>query len=116
VRQFAITPDSGGVVLIAPLEDKLIDELFVVPITGGPATRLSGDLLNGGNVVDFAISPDSQRVIYRADQETNDQYELFATFDDSLLVTPTPTATATATATPPAISTSRGFLPVVLKP
>jgi hypothetical protein len=42
------------------------------------ATRLSGDLVGGGLVVSFEISADSSRVVYRADQQTDDVDELYS--------------------------------------
>src|SRR5690606_29638860 len=58
VSQFGITSDSSQVVAIAPWEDKTIMELFAVPIGGGAYTRLNSDMVTGGNVTTFAISPD----------------------------------------------------------
>ena len=42
-------------------------------------TKLNGALVSGGNVTGFfKISPDSSRVVYRADQQTNDVIELYS--------------------------------------
>ena len=41
-------------------------------------TRLNGPLTTGGIVRSFRISPDSARVVYRADQQTDEVYELYS--------------------------------------
>jgi hypothetical protein len=46
--------------------------------------KLNGTLVSGGQVIDFHISPDSSRVVYKADQETDEQFELFVTLDEAL--------------------------------
>jgi Tol biopolymer transport system component len=63
---------SGGVV-----------ELYSVPAGGGPSVKLNGALVAGGSVHDatapaFALSPDSSRVVYRADQFVDERFELFS--------------------------------------
>ena len=45
-------------------------------------TRVSGDLVAGGNVQQFAWAPDSGRIAYRADQTIDGQFELFVTQPD----------------------------------
>lgn len=40
--------------------------------------KISGDLVEGGGVSDFEISPDGQYAVYRADIRENDTYELFS--------------------------------------
>ena len=81
VGNFLISPDSSRVVYIANQEAAFVFELYSVPI-GGPAAagiKLNGTLVVGGNVLNFLISPDSGRVVYRADQDTNDVFELYMT-------------------------------------
>jgi len=57
-----------------------VQELFGVPLTGGPVTRLSGELTSGGDVdfSNFAISPDGRYAVYMADQDTDQTSELYA--------------------------------------
>ena len=57
-----------------------VTELFSVPLTGGPSTPLSTINVTGGDVVggEFEISPDSTRVVYLADQDTDGVFELFS--------------------------------------
>jgi hypothetical protein len=79
----------GRVVYVADQETDEEYELFIVPAAGGGTTKLNGPLTAGGDVAamvgDFQITPDGQRVVYRADQDTDGQIELYATLDDSLL-------------------------------
>jgi len=52
-------------------------ELFSVPSAGGIPIRLNGVLAEDGDVTRAAFSPDGNRVVYLADQDTNDVFELF---------------------------------------
>ena len=47
-------------------------------IAGGTRTRLNGTLGSGGDVLDHAISPDSTRVVYLADQNVDALNELWS--------------------------------------
>ena len=84
-----ISPDAARVVYVADQQTDDVVEVFSVPIGGGTATRLNGPLTAGGDVLGNspAISPDSDRVAYIADQETLNR-ELFVTFDDTILHPP----------------------------
>jgi Tol biopolymer transport system component len=61
------------VVFIADNDDDGIDELYVSQNTGTMVLMLS----TGGDVQDFKISPDGNRVAYRADQDTPGVVELY---------------------------------------
>jgi len=88
VYEFTLTPDGSHCLYKA---DQLVDdvfELFSVPTGGGPPVRLNGSLVAGGDVSTqltwpFAtlslasISPDSSRVLYVADQDTDGVDELY---------------------------------------
>jgi hypothetical protein len=75
------------VVYAADQDTNDINELYSVPVTG-PASqgvKLNGALANGGNVgfsttyyMPFLISPNSSRVVYYADQESDGMYELYS--------------------------------------
>ena len=58
-------------------------ELYVVDVstgTPGVAMKVSGTLVAGGDVrSDFEWSPDSTRVAYIADQDVDEQFELYTT-------------------------------------
>jgi Tol biopolymer transport system component len=79
-----LSPDSRRVVYAAALDTAGVFELYSTPI-GGPAAagvKLNGALVTGGNVLSsFQISPDSGRVIYIADQDTDNVFELYMTSD-----------------------------------
>jgi Tol biopolymer transport system component len=81
VLRFALSPDGSRVVYRADQDTDGVVELYSVPITGPALTgvKLNGSLVSGGGVSDvFLISPDGQYVIYRADQQTNEVYELYS--------------------------------------
>jgi len=66
---------------VADQQTDTVFELYSVPITG-PATegvKLNGPLVLNGNVKTFRISPDSGRVLYIADQDIDNTYELYMT-------------------------------------
>lgn len=71
-----ISPDGNRVVFRA-INSGFI-ELFSTPITGGPIVKLNGPLVGSGDVSHSAISQDSTRVVYAADQDTNDVRELYS--------------------------------------
>jgi Tol biopolymer transport system component len=77
---FLISPDSSRVVYLAEQDTDNVPELYSVPIVGPAASgiKLNPALVAGGVVSTFQISPDSNRVVYQADQETNDVYELYS--------------------------------------
>ncbi len=90
VREFQISPDSSRVVYLAQQETFSVFELYSVPLGGGALpVKLNSTLVNNGDVqADFQISPNSSRVIYRADQDTDTVDELFVTYDGVLLYLP----------------------------
>jgi Tol biopolymer transport system component len=89
---FEISPDGSRVVYLADQDTYGIHELYSVPIDGSQsAVKLSGQMVSGGDVGDesttlpsFAITSDSARVVYRADQDTDEKRELYGvTIDGS---------------------------------
>jgi Tol biopolymer transport system component len=87
---FRISPDGSRVVYMADEEQDDVLELFSAPLDGsGPAVKLSGTLVAGGNVlavpsfapaVAFApmTSGAGARVLYVADQEVDEVFELYS--------------------------------------
>jgi Tol biopolymer transport system component len=77
---FAFSPDSSRVLYLADQTADGVNEIFSVPSAGGTATKLNGPLVAGGNVFSngLAFSPDSSRVLYRADQTTDEVVEIFS--------------------------------------
>lgn len=82
VEFFKVSPDGSRVVYKADQDMDEVDELYSVPIDGSaPAQKLSGELTAGGDIdfgIAFWISPDSTRVIYRADQEVDGYFEIYS--------------------------------------
>ena len=79
VFDFTFSPDSSRVLYRADASNNVF-ELFSVPSDGSAmAVTLNGTLVTGGNVAstDFSFSPDSQRVLYRADELRDGVDELF---------------------------------------
>jgi Tol biopolymer transport system component len=61
---------------IADRDTDQIFELYRVAGTGGASTRLNGNLVAGGDVDRFLLTP--TRVVYAADQDANDVRELYS--------------------------------------
>jgi Tol biopolymer transport system component len=80
VSEFAISPDGARVVYRADQETDEVRELYSVPIAGPAAAgvKLNGALVPGGDVGDYVASPNGARVVYRADQETDEAFELYS--------------------------------------
>jgi Tol biopolymer transport system component len=80
VNNIAWSPNSLLISYLADVRVIDINELFVVdpsnPPVGAPVP-ISGTLITGGQVVEYAWSPDSDLIAYRADQIVDDQFELF---------------------------------------
>ena len=69
-----VADDSDG--------DGVPDQLDNCPTSFNPdqnqPLKISGALAEGGNVTEFATSPDPARVIYLADQSTDEIFELYS--------------------------------------
>jgi len=80
IGYITISPDSSRVVY--PVIENMFSarELYSIPIGGGEAVRLNGDMVELGSVDYYyiVVSPDSQHVVYRADQETFAVDELYS--------------------------------------
>jgi len=93
VRDFETSPDGAYVLYRGDLETDEIQELFIQPLGGGPAVKLSGAMVSGGDVDDdddedafnhaYAFGPDGARVLYRADQDVDGKFELFSVPSDA---------------------------------
>ncbi|MDR4504219.1 MAG: hypothetical protein MRK01_05405 [Candidatus Scalindua sp.] len=77
---FEISRDSNRVVYRGDQDTDNVSELYSVPLDGSTSPiKLNGSLVNGGDVYwDFEISPDSNRVVYRGDQDTDNVSELYS--------------------------------------
>jgi Tol biopolymer transport system component len=83
VNLFRFTPNNLGVVFVADYDHPGTNELYSVSVDGGVVNKLNKDLVAGGEAFDyytdgFKITPNSQRVVFRADQDTVDQFELYS--------------------------------------
>jgi Tol biopolymer transport system component len=81
VGTFAWAPDGSRAAYLANQSFAAAAvELFTSPPTGSAGNiRVSDDLVDGGNVEGFSWAPNSSRIAYRADQDTDEQFELFVT-------------------------------------
>lgn len=77
---FKISNDSQWVVYVADQDTNNVNELYRVPITGGASVKLNATLVGSGDVdvFGFQISSDSQRVVYLADQDVDNEVELYS--------------------------------------
>ncbi|HKU12999.1 MAG TPA: hypothetical protein VJQ52_01315 [Steroidobacteraceae bacterium] len=108
-----VDPPSGGadlapVIYVADQTTAGIDELYRVdPAAPGGSVKLSAPLVAGGNVYDFALSPDGKSVLYLADQDIDTRYELYRVSVD---------APGVATKLNPQLQTNRDVLDFVQTP
>ncbi len=78
-----IAPDGSRAVYVAPQDTPGVQELYVVPLDGSAAPlKLNGQLDSGGDVRPYddgvQITADGARVVYVADQDTNERFELYS--------------------------------------
>lgn len=78
---YQISPDGSRVAYQADQDIDNVTELYSVPIAGPDTAgvKLNAALVDGGDVDAFAFSPVSSRVVYAADQDTDDVVELYVT-------------------------------------
>jgi hypothetical protein len=78
---FLVAPNNLGVIYTADQDVNGVSELYVASIYGGQVQKLNGPLTAGGGVyyAGIKVAPDSRAVIYRADQEVDEKFELFVT-------------------------------------
>ncbi|MBZ0114504.1 MAG: hypothetical protein K8J08_18720 [Thermoanaerobaculia bacterium] len=80
VLDLQISP-AGDRVVYTAVQDPLSSQVYLysAPITGGMAVQLNEAMVPGGSVQPhFAIDSNGGRVVYLADQETDDLFELFS--------------------------------------
>ncbi len=79
IGQYDWAPNSSRIAYSAEQNTDNIVELFTSGPDGSGNVRVSGSLVAGGSVdsYNFAWAPDSSRIAYRADQLTDNIYELF---------------------------------------
>ena len=52
--------------------------MFGIDLTGSDSVKLNGPFVAGGNVGSFEFTSDSERIIYRADQDSDGVLELYS--------------------------------------
>jgi hypothetical protein len=82
-RSFLYTADSARVVYGGDMDVAGQFELYSVPVTGGASTKLSGTMVSGGDITGWRGALEGstvidQWVIYTADQDINDQFEIYS--------------------------------------
>lgn len=86
-EQYAFSADGRYAVFVADKDTDGKNELYsvrlstgaITNISGGLVTVITGGLVTGGNVIKFRISPDSLRVVFVADKDTANVFELYST-------------------------------------
>lgn len=80
VRDARFGPDGSRAFYLADQVTDEVIELFGVPSDRGPVVKLNGALPSGGDVVSTSIevSSDGSRVLYVADQDTDNVFELYS--------------------------------------
>lgn len=76
---YSLTPDQETIIAIADLEANDNEfHLYTIKVSTGEIKKISGSLINGGDVKDFTLSPDGTQVIFRADKDIDETIELYA--------------------------------------
>jgi hypothetical protein len=78
VTQFAISLDSSRVVFLFQNPATGQQELYSVPIGGGPQSRLNSNLQGFASITNFLISSDSSQVVFRADLSADGEFRLYS--------------------------------------
>lgn len=83
VTEFEISANSRSVVYRAYQDTDGVTELYRVPLTlspqpDPPTVKLNAPLVEGGQVLDFRLAANNGPVVYRADQDANDVFELYS--------------------------------------
>ncbi len=84
VQAFRISPNSAWVIYGADQDSDTVDEVLAAPLAGGTVLDVNGPLVSGGDVVlkfvqttVYEVSPNSLDVLYTADEDFNDEFELY---------------------------------------
>ena len=74
------SPDGNYVLYAADQDQDSVVEIYRVPTLGGTATKLNAPLALGGDVTAGSqrFGPDGSQVIYRADQNADEVFEVFS--------------------------------------
>lgn len=81
---YHFSPDASRVVYLAEHDTPGVSELYAAVPDGTGVTKISGPMVNGGDVattstdVAFKITADSSKVVYIADQDTDQLREIYS--------------------------------------
>ncbi|HEX6883777.1 MAG TPA: hypothetical protein VF530_10370 [Planctomycetota bacterium] len=79
VFAYRISPAGSAVGFLSDRRFEGLRELYLAPIDGAfPATRWSGTLAPGGEVLDFHLPSSGTRLVYRAEGTSVDVFELYS--------------------------------------
>ena len=81
VHSFVLTANHFGVIYLANQDSSYHTDLYSTSTLGGIPIKVNGTLVENGNVSStYAVTPDGKVVVYKADQEMNDKYELYISY------------------------------------
>jgi len=88
--RFRISPDGAQALYRADQDTQGMSELFMAPVAGPPGSsvKINGSMHPDGDISDrysepeYAFCPNNECVLYVADQDTDDVYELYGYFED----------------------------------
>lgn len=76
---FRLGEGGARVAYIAELDQSYVGELYSTAVEHFASdTKLSGPMVENGDVIDFALTADCSRAVYLADQDTDEKFELYA--------------------------------------
>jgi len=80
VQSYTITPGGQRALFLADLDERGVFQLYRAPVTfQGFPHPVNGPLVSGGDVLPgFRITPDERRVLYVADQDVDNRFELYS--------------------------------------
>jgi hypothetical protein len=81
VTNHLVSPDGRMVVYRATAQAGVAELFAASTVDGSRSQRVNAPLVAGGGVLpDFTITPDSKRVLFRADQDTDGMTELYVSY------------------------------------
>lgn len=77
ILQFSLSPDESRIVFSVKDSVTLITHLYVMDKDGGQVARLTPDFINDRGLADYSSNLSSNKILYRADEITDDIFGLF---------------------------------------
>lgn len=80
LQTYKISPDSTTVAFVADIDVDNVADLYTVPISETQSVKISPSFVEGGSIANnrFDFAPDSQSILYLADQEVDNRVELYS--------------------------------------